>query len=146
MRKLGTARARGLTIRQPWASLVACGAKKVETRSWSTKYRGWVAIHASARFGPEERAQLEQQAFRSAIRRLNGALPLGCVIATCEIIDVVSTTVLRNRLGKTELALGNYANGRFGWILGNVRRLRKPVPMPGALGLWKLPRGLHAPK
>lgn len=36
-----------LTIRQPWASLIAAGVKTIETRSWSTRYRGPLAIHAA---------------------------------------------------------------------------------------------------
>lgn len=35
-----------LTLHQPWAHLVAIGAKQFETRSWSTPYRGWLIIHA----------------------------------------------------------------------------------------------------
>ena len=38
---------KALTILQPWASLIACGAKMIETRSWSTAYRGEIAIHAA---------------------------------------------------------------------------------------------------
>lgn len=37
---------RALSIRQPWAALVKVGAKQIETRSWSTAYRGALAIHA----------------------------------------------------------------------------------------------------
>lgn len=37
---------RALTIRQPWASLIAAGVKTIETRSWRTSYRGPVLIHA----------------------------------------------------------------------------------------------------
>ena len=36
---------KALTVRQPWASLIAVGAKRVETRSWPTAYRGPRAIH-----------------------------------------------------------------------------------------------------
>jgi len=36
---------KAITILEPWASLIACGAKKIETRSWATKYRGKIAIH-----------------------------------------------------------------------------------------------------
>lgn len=39
---------RALTIRQPWASLIATGAKTIETRPWRTDYRGPVLIHAGA--------------------------------------------------------------------------------------------------
>lgn len=44
---------KALTIWQPWASLKACGAKKFETRSWETRYRGPIAIHAGKEsYGP----------------------------------------------------------------------------------------------
>ena len=41
---------KALTLTQPWASLVAIGAKRIETRSWSTPYRGLLAIHAAKGF------------------------------------------------------------------------------------------------
>src|SRR5690348_17556570 len=41
---------KALTLTQPWASLVAIGAKRIETRSWSTSYRGPLAIHAAKGF------------------------------------------------------------------------------------------------
>lgn len=37
---------KALTIHQPWASLIAAGVKTIETRSWSTRHRGPLAIHA----------------------------------------------------------------------------------------------------
>jgi hypothetical protein len=46
---VGAAEYRVLSLWQPWASLVALGVKTIETRSWSTKYRGPLAIHAAAR-------------------------------------------------------------------------------------------------
>lgn len=38
-----------ITLWQPWASLIALGFKKFETRSWRTRYRGKLAIHAAKR-------------------------------------------------------------------------------------------------
>ena len=40
---------KAITLWQPWASLIAVGAKRIETRSWSTNYRGPLAVHASLR-------------------------------------------------------------------------------------------------
>jgi hypothetical protein len=40
---------KALTLHQPWASLIAVGAKRIETRSWSTRYRGRILIHAGAK-------------------------------------------------------------------------------------------------
>jgi hypothetical protein len=38
---------KAITILQPWAGLIPAGAKTIETRSWATKYRGPIAIHAA---------------------------------------------------------------------------------------------------
>lgn len=46
---------RCLSLYEPWASLMSLGVKRVETRSWSTSYRGKVAIHASKHFTREEK-------------------------------------------------------------------------------------------
>lgn len=90
-----------LTIRQPWASLIAVGAKTIETRPFSTKYRGPLAIHAGKAhpsihaigqrpsFGIY--AQGKPRAFRM-LRSSDGRwieLPLGAVVAVCDLVDVV---------------------------------------------------------
>ncbi len=46
---------KALTLTQPWAHLVAVGAKRVETRSWPTPYRGPLAIHAAQGWGEPDR-------------------------------------------------------------------------------------------
>ena len=38
-----------LSIRQPYAALICRGIKKIEKRSWDTKYRGKLLIHASGK-------------------------------------------------------------------------------------------------
>lgn len=43
---------KALTLTEPYASLIARGVKRIETRDWSTRYRGPVAIHAAAGFSP----------------------------------------------------------------------------------------------
>lgn len=88
-----------LTIRQPWASLIAAGVKTIETRSWSTRYRGPLAIHAG-RATPDglwetgdwaiawEGNPRNAFAYRHILsNRLD--LPLGAVVATCTLADVV---------------------------------------------------------
>lgn len=40
---------KAITLHQPWATLISLGVKSIETRSWSTSYRGPLAIHAAAR-------------------------------------------------------------------------------------------------
>lgn len=40
---------KALSIKQPWASLIAQGIKDIENRTWKTKFRGRIFIHASAK-------------------------------------------------------------------------------------------------
>lgn len=40
---------KAISIKQPWAYLICAGIKDVENRTWPTKYRGRVYIHASAK-------------------------------------------------------------------------------------------------
>lgn len=105
---------KALTLYQPWATLVALGAKRVETRSWHTHYRGTLAIHAGSRPVPTgarvgdysvvRDADLAADAPSFVVRwpefaSLNPherwwALPLGAVVATCTLVDVVPTAAL----------------------------------------------------
>ena len=39
---------KALSIKQPWASLIAHGIKDIENRTWKTNFRGRIYIHASS--------------------------------------------------------------------------------------------------
>jgi hypothetical protein len=72
-----------LSIRQPWASLIATGAKDVENRTWPTRYRGPVLIHASQRADAVTSDEIER---RFGVR-LPPTLPVGGIVGLTEIID-----------------------------------------------------------
>lgn len=87
---------KALTIRQPWASLVALGVKTIETRPWSTKYRGLLAIHAAVRAPDVIRLGYWwcEPTWGAEAGLLNEAgqphrLPLGAVVATSSLVDVL---------------------------------------------------------
>ena len=82
---------KALTIQQPWASLITMGVKIIETRSWSTKYRGPLAIHAGLKKANifENEWIWEPLLYPDRVGRLRTALHLGAVVATCELVDVV---------------------------------------------------------
>lgn len=84
---------KAITIWQPWASLLAIGAKRYETRNWETKYRGPIAIHA-AKKDPCNIPLLGLEAFEEAAKEeLEKAglswclLPTGKIIATAELVE-----------------------------------------------------------
>ena len=128
---------RAISLWQPWASAIPLGLKRIETRHWSTAFRGELAIHAAKRFGPEERefAQVER-----TLGRLPERLPLGAIVAVVTLRDVRSTDELVTEgIGAIEKLYGNYEPGRFGWLLSEIRPLREPVPCTGRQGFWTLP-------
>jgi len=137
-----------LTLTQPWASLVAIGAKSIETRSWTTSYRGPLAIHAAkgypgwAREFAAELA-LDRDSYDVDLSRLAvDALPLGAVLAVCRLVDVrpITKTTWASLLAEgrgDELEFGDFTPGRYAWFLADVRPLPAPIPARGRLGLWE---------
>ena len=153
-----------ISLLQPWASLVAIGAKKIETRSWHTSYRGPLAIHASKALPYKNHDLIYREpfwtAFKSeAIDKGSALLPTGAVIATCKLVDcikiigrtsiagkIVATRLLdRQEIEGNELAFGDYTPGRYAWILEDVRQLPEPIPATGKQRLWEweVPEGLR---
>jgi hypothetical protein len=57
---------KALSIIQPWATLLAMGAKKIETRSYRTPYRGPLLIHASKTLSPSGMQLAKTEPFLSA--------------------------------------------------------------------------------
>jgi hypothetical protein len=68
-------------------------------------------------------------------------MPLGCVLATCELVDCLPTVEVFEDYPDLdtppEREFGDYSAGRYAWVLKNVRPLPEPVPAKGALGLWE---------
>jgi len=144
---------KAITLWQPWAGLVAIGAKSVETRSWWTGHRGLLAIHAGAALRLAHRDLCAEEPFRAALRRAGltdpRALPLGGVIAVCELVDCslirrgpeafLGSSERMVRPSAQELAFGDWTPGRYAWCLANVRALPRPIPARGRQGLWEWP-------
>lgn len=126
-----------LSLWQPWATLMAMGVKRNETRSWATTYRGDVAIHAAKR--------VEQSIARELFHELGLPLPdqfptgrVLCIVnlnGICPITDMTAQLIATAR----ERLCGDYRDGRFAWVTDNLRVLPEPVPARGAQGLRNAP-------
>lgn len=189
---------KALTVRQPWASLIALGVKTVETRSWSTKYRGPLAIHAgmtrppmmhlpptqftriAAKWdavdahnrrcwfvidtitdpahqrphrcdirdrvpkrsttptlffpsaGPHEKRNPEKPEYTDSMY-----LPLGAIVTTCNLVDVVAIDgSLPAEISTDQIPFGDWSPGRYGWLLDDISPCAS-VPARGRQGLWE---------
>ncbi|OPZ65919.1 MAG: ASCH domain protein [Firmicutes bacterium ADurb.Bin506] len=134
---------KAITLWQPWATLIACGAKHYETRSWPTSYRGPIAIHAATKPAPKTFSTIipyeTSKAMFEHLMPLGiyfpADLPHGAIVATAELVNCVPTG-RKPGPGFQERQFGDWTPGRYAWELANVKMLPKPIPAKGAQGLW----------
>lgn len=115
---------RALSIRQPWASLIASGRKTVELRSWTTKYRGPVLILAGTGI------------WRGTEHPIG---PRGVALCVVDLVDVRAVTP-----DDADAACIAPPEGfGFAWELRDPRPVRQ-VPVKGKLGLYQVDPALEA--
>ncbi len=123
---------RALTVRQPWAGLLAAGVKPVENRTWRTSARGELWLHAGAGADP-----IAEWMYGHLIHAENTAgaqiWARGAVIALAELTGVHRDTGCCEPWGQPD---------QWHWEIRPVRVLAVPVPARGALGIWQLDAGL----
>ncbi|MNO43053.1 hypothetical protein D3C76_332630 [compost metagenome] len=136
---------KAVTIIQPFATLVALEEKKLETRSWSTKHRGPLAVHAGKKI---DRKICQQEPYRSILLKHGykvDNLPTGAVLAIGRLVDchqvIVeqgNTAILGNHavVSGYEYLFGDYNPGRYAWELSDMARLQQPIEIKGMQGLW----------
>lgn len=150
-----------ISLWQPWASFMAHGLKRNETRSWYTPYRGPLAIAATKSQPKDEmdevweaeegsevhdqyKAGLLQMSPNTDPRKCFDGLPRGCVVCVVNLIDCVRTEEFvphgnreaRRTLSYQEWCYGDYSLGRYAWITEMIHRFEEPVPCRGAQQLW----------
>lgn len=132
---------KALSLWQPWATLVALGEKKVETRCWDTKYRGLLAIHSTQTIprwlGESRKSQQFHDLMMQCLAKHNvQELVKGSVLCIVELKDVITVDTVRNDLSPQEILFGNYEDGRYAWFFELVEKFDKPIPAKGNRMLW----------
>ena len=103
---------KALSLKQPYANWVSSGKKTLETRTWSTNYRGDILICASTTGKGE---------------------PKGVALCLVELVAIRPMKVSDKLAACIDLYPGAYA-----WELKNLRRLDTPLPVKGKLGLFNI--------
>lgn len=123
---------KAITIKQPFATLIAEGLKEYEFRTWKTKYRGDILIHAGKSIDKKAMKRYEH---------LNLEYPTGCIIAKATLTDCIYIdNNMRKRLNnKNSLVYYGIINNEnwngFGFRLENIEKTT-PIPVSGKLSLW----------
>jgi hypothetical protein len=133
---------KAISIRSPWWWFILHGGKDIENRSWPTKFRGTVYVHASKWWRAEEvRADGEWCLDTAAtmapedwpsihnLQRLGGH-----IVGTVDIVDCVTQSD------------SPWFFGEYGFVLANPKPLALAFPYKGALGFFEVPNDLHQEK
>jgi hypothetical protein len=128
MKPLKIKEMRALSIAQPWAHCIIRKGKNVENRNWTTRYRGTIAIHASLSRSKDRFYWCEKD---YGIKLDPDELSYGAIVGFAEIVDVITKKDLTTKTKK-------WFGGKYGFVLKNIVTLKKPIPIKGALGFWKL--------
>jgi hypothetical protein len=116
---------KALSIKQPFAELIVQGRKKIELRTWRTKFRGEFLVHASK---VPDKGAMEKFGFEK--------LPTGCIVGKANLIDVKEYKNEKECMKDKDLHLAHNGWGNFGFILKDVERV-KEIPCKGNLNFWE---------
>jgi hypothetical protein len=117
-----------ISIRQPWAWLIVHGSKDIENRSWPTKFRGRVLVHAAKGMSTREYNAACESAYDSRGFMFwippASSLPRGGIVGEVEIVGCV------------DRSSSEWFMGGFGFVLRNPKALPF-IPCRGALGFFQ---------
>ncbi len=133
---------KAISLHQPWASFIAMGLKRFETRNWTTNYRGTLVICSAKKNTKQQRSNYTELAkcLNISLSKYPWAnFPLGKAIAICELTDCIKMTEeIIYQQPENELVCGHWEVGRFAWQLENVKALDSPFSVKGQQGLWDI--------
>ena len=123
-----------LTIKQPWATLIMQGDKRFEFRSWQTKYRGDLLIHAGK--------SVDKEALNRLSKYLPKEIPTGKILGKVKLVDCIKMSPeFKNILLKEnkDIYTKSAFKENYGWQLTDVEIFEKPIEAKGQLSLWEYP-------
>ncbi|WP_454763386.1 ASCH domain-containing protein [Cupriavidus campinensis] len=129
--------AKALSIRQPWAFLIVHGHKDIENRSWATRFRGPLLIHASKGMTRQEYDDCMGFAIRAGLRSYFPRfedLERGGIVGVADVVACLPSDC-RTSVWHME--------GQYGFALRNAQPLPF-TPMPGRLGFFDVPADVLA--
>ena len=122
-----------ISIKQPYASLIAYGYKVYEFRTWKTKYRGQIYIHAAK--------NVDKNAMEK-YKDLKLEYKTGCIIAKAEITNCIeiddkfkNELKEKNKYPYIYSHILNNDDNKYAFELKNVESIN-PILTKGQLGIW----------
>ena len=129
-----------ISLRQPYATLIAHGYKTYETRAQNTNYRGGIYIHAAKGLEQWQRDGFEVMDEVMGIRALLGYdtiedMPRGVIVAHAVLSDAFPSERARLRRPEQQIFC-DFSDNRFAYQLDDARLIDSDLPVSGRLGIF----------
>jgi hypothetical protein len=129
-----------ISLRQPYATLIALGVKTYETRARNTTYRGPLLIHASSGLEGWQREGFEALDGLLGMGDLVGYdrledMPRGVIVGQAVLADTFTTERARVRRPEQEIFC-DFSDGRFAYQMDDARLIKSDTPVKGQLGIF----------
>jgi hypothetical protein len=126
-----------LSLRQPYADLIVSGRKTIELRKWNTEFRGEFLIHASKTIDKEV----------CELYNIDTSLLItGAIVGSAVLQDIKFYQSKKEFFAdqSKHLAAGKYSDPKYGFLLSDVKRFDKPIPLKGQLGFFDAKFSVHS--
>lgn len=123
---------KALTIKQPWATLIMQGDKRFEFRSWQTKYRGDLLIHAGK--------CIDKEAMKRLAKYLPEELPYGKILGKVKLGDCIKMSPEFKQLllkENSDIYTKSSFQENYGWQVTDIEVFENPIDAKGHLSLWE---------
>jgi hypothetical protein len=135
---------KAISLLQPWASFWVLGIKVIETRSWSTKHRGKLMVHAS--LGKQGRDTFDELLpwlpgqLSELLPSSFDDLPFGGIIGEVDIAHCIKmTSEFVASQSDVERAVGDWKVGRYAFVAEAGTAFKEVIPCNGSLSIWTVP-------
>lgn len=129
---------KAISLWQPWASLWLSPFKVHETRHWSTRHRGWLAVHAAKRIPSYLSDELIAICEKQFGLNWRNSIRCGYVLGAVYLDDCSRMDVARPAHQDDE-ECGNWSPDRFGWRRRDQYITITPVPFKGRQRIFDIP-------
>jgi len=121
---------KAISVKQPWAALIAARVKWIETRTWVTEYRGPLVIVSSLK--PDQPALQSIYTESDVVEKVEPYLLYGRALARGLLVDCRPM----EKQDESQAHCPLY-DGAFAWVLQAIEPL-EPFPVRGRLGLYEV--------
>ena len=133
---------KALSIKQPWASLIAQGIKDIENRTWKTNFRGRIYIHVSASFTKVQKQILQDLVVERGVTCYDPeTYPVGAIIGEVDIVDCVinhKSIWAEYSFEPIDDSEGYPEEPIYNWVLENAVLYDEPIlNIKGKLSFWE---------